>query len=141
MSNEIEHDGNGKIECEIRFTKLPVTLWGNQVIKEAQTALGKKMSETLTSQLHGRINRAGEFTEARGTVPIIDFDDGDNSVQNVLDRWMSALVGETPVSRPEMTLAPEIIEQAKNELGVDLSEYTVTDVQYVAPNVFNITLG
>lgn len=140
MSNEIEQAGNGKIECTINFTKLPATLQGNPVVMAAQTEWGKKLSETLTSQLHGRINREGVFNEARGTAPIIDFNEGDNSVQKVLDRWLEALVGEPPAGLPEMQLAPEIVEQAKNELGVDLSEYTITDVQYVAPHVFNINL-
>lgn len=75
--------------------------------------------------------------------PIIDFKEGDNaadSVRDVMDRWLAALVGETPASMPEMELWPEIVQNVLNATGVDLSHYTVTDVQYNAPSVFNITL-
>ena len=143
MSTEQPNE-DGKIDVQINFHRLPFALRSDPLIVAAQSEWAQTLSKSLTSQLHGRIDREGKFTEAcPTTAPIIDFKEGDNaadSVRDVMDRWLAALVWETPASMPEMELSPEIVQNVLNATGVDLSHYTVTDVQYNAPSVFNITL-
>jgi hypothetical protein len=103
---------DGKIDVQINFHRLPFALRSDS-ITAAQSEWKQTLSKALTSQLHGRIDREGKFTEACPTsAPSIDFKEGDekaNGVSNLIDQWVAALVGEPPASLPEMELSPEIV--------------------------------
>lgn len=140
-----EHQDDGKVEITINFTNHPNIVWGDTQVLAQPNELEKIMAKSLLAQRHGRIDREGKFTEACPTsAPIIDFREGDaaaDSVSDVLDRWLAALVDAAPVDPPEMVLTPEIVAQVLKETGVDLSQYVVTNIQCTAdPHVFNITL-
>ena len=138
-----EQNNDGKVDVTVTFHNLPSALRGDTSVRvDRQRELSSTLSKTLSCQQLGRIKRDGKFVPICAA-PVIEVkDEGDNEqrVGALIDQWLAALTG-APLTPPEMSLTPEMVSQVMAATGVDVSQSVITDIQCVAPHMFNITLG